>query len=205
MEGISRRNFMGWTAWTALGLGATRGLGAQEPVAANTAQAPDGAAGESSPALRAIDAFVQRHIREQGIPGLTLGLADRQGVIAARSYGQYDVKTGAALRPQDLFEIGSITKSITAAIIHQLAAEGRLSLDGDARPLLPETPWPMRESRSSNCSTMCRACPTMVRRTRRSGGCGSATNPASTGGIRTLVMCFSAELPSAPAARRCDN
>ena len=78
MEGISRRGFLGWTAWTALGLGASRVLGAQGPAAA------EAAGGEPSPALRAIDAFVERHRREWGIPGLTLGLADRQGMIAAR-------------------------------------------------------------------------------------------------------------------------
>jgi CubicO group peptidase (beta-lactamase class C family) len=143
MEGISRRNFMGWTAWTAVGLGVApvlgaQDLGAQEPGAAQAPAAPDAAAGETSPALRAIDAFVQRHIREQGIPGLTLGLADRKGVIAARSYGQYDVKTGAALRPQDLFEIGSITKSFVGIALLQLRDEGKLDLH---RPVTDYVPW----------------------------------------------------------------
>jgi len=148
MEGISRRNFMGWTAWTAVGLGVApvlgaQDLGAQEPGAAKAAQVSDAAAGETSPALRAIDAFVQRHIREQGIPGLTLGLADRKGVIAARSYGQYDVKTGAALRPQDLFEIGSITKSFVGIALLQLRDEGKLDLD---RPIREYLPWLRVES-----------------------------------------------------------
>jgi len=133
MEGCSRRNFLGWTAGTALGLGAGRLLG----MPGLRAAAGDTAEGEASPALRAIDAFVERHRREMGLPGLTLGLAGRNGVIAARSYGQYDVKTGALLRPQDLFEIGSITKSFVGIALLQLREEGKLDLGRPVREVLP--------------------------------------------------------------------
>jgi D-alanyl-D-alanine carboxypeptidase len=143
MEGISRRGFLGWSAWTAAGLG-TGGMpalaapAATAPAAAKTGGGGAPAGPESSAALRAIDAFCERHRREYGLPGLTLGLAGRDGTIAVRSYGQYDVKTGAALRPQDLFEIGSISKSFTAIALLQLAEEGKLRLD---RPIMELLPW----------------------------------------------------------------
>ena len=137
MESISRRGFLGWTAWTALGLGAGRVLGVPGLEAAEPAQ------GEPSPALRAIDPFVERHRREMGIPGLTLGLADRQGVVAARTYGHSDIKTGLPLTPQNLFEIGSITKSFTGIALLQLRQEGKLDLD---RPVREYLPWLRIES-----------------------------------------------------------
>lgn len=137
MEGISRRGFLGWTAWTAVGLGAARVSGASMPPwwqgpAASPAPAPAG----SGP-VEAIDAFVERHRREMGVPGLTLGLAGRDGVIAVRTYGHADVKTGAPVRPENLFEIGSITKSFVAIALLQLRDEGRLDLGRPIRELLP--------------------------------------------------------------------
>jgi D-alanyl-D-alanine carboxypeptidase len=137
MDGVSRRGFLGWTAWTALGLGAGRVLGVPGLEAAEPAQ------GEPSPALRAIDPFVERHRREMGIPGLTLGLADRRGVVAARTYGHSDIKTGLPLTPQNLFEIGSITKSFTGIALLQLRQEGKLDLD---RPVREYLPWLRIES-----------------------------------------------------------
>lgn len=137
MEGVTRRGFLGWSAWTTLGLGAGRILGAPGLVAQEAAQA------EPTPALRAIDTFVERHRREMGIPGLTLGLADRQGVIAARTYGHADIKTGLPLTPKDLFEIGSITKSFVGIALLQLREEGKLDLD---RPIREYLPWLRIES-----------------------------------------------------------
>jgi CubicO group peptidase (beta-lactamase class C family) len=137
MEGVTRRGFLGWSAWTALGLGAGRVLGAPGLLAQEAAQ------GAPSAALRALDEFVERHRREMGIPGLTLGLADRNGVVAAKTYGHADVKTGLPLTPQHLFEIGSITKSFVGLALLQLREEGKLDLD---RPIREYLPWLRIES-----------------------------------------------------------
>jgi CubicO group peptidase (beta-lactamase class C family) len=109
MHPITRRRFFDLTAKATLGLGAARVLG---PFAV--------LADELAPGIREIDAFVERHIREMGAPGLTLGLADRNGPIAVRTYGHTDVKTGRPVSPDDLFEIGSITKSFVALCLLQL-------------------------------------------------------------------------------------
>ena len=137
MEGVTRRGFLGWTAWTALGLGAGRILGAPG------LSAQEAAAVEPSAALRTLDTFIERHCREMGIPGLTLGLADRKGVIAAKTYGHADIKTGLPLTPQHLFEIGSITKSFVGLTLLQLREEGKLDLD---RPVREYLPWLRIES-----------------------------------------------------------
>ncbi|HEV2853788.1 MAG TPA: serine hydrolase [Thermoanaerobaculia bacterium] len=141
MEGISRRGFLGWTAWTALGVGARGVLGAQGPGAAPPADTT--AKGDTSPALRALDAFVERHRKEWGLPGLTLGLAGRQGTVAVRTYGHADIKTGLPLTPQNLFEIGSISKSFVGLTLLQLREEGKLDLN---RPVREYLPWLRIES-----------------------------------------------------------
>src|SRR5215218_5168357 len=135
MQAISRRRFFDLTAKATLGLGAARVLG---PFGATPAVADD-----SAPGIREIDAFVNRHIREMGAPGLTLGLADRNGVIAVRTYGYTDIKTGRPVAPDDLFEIGSITKSFTALSLLQLREQGKLDLN---RPIREYLPWLRIES-----------------------------------------------------------
>ncbi|HEX3129932.1 MAG TPA: serine hydrolase domain-containing protein, partial [Thermoanaerobaculia bacterium] len=126
MQEISRRSFLG----TAAVLGAGRVLGF--PMLA-TAEATG-----AIPAISAIDAFVSRHIRERGAPGLILGLADRDNVLATRTYGHRDVKTGQPVGPDDVFEIGSITKSFIAISLLQLREAGKLDLD---RPIREYLPW----------------------------------------------------------------
>lgn len=132
MHPITRRRLFDLTAKTALGLGAARVLGPLNVLGDETA-----------PGLREIDAFVQRHIREQGAPGLTLGLADRRGPIAVRTYGHTDVKTGRPVSPDDLFEIGSITKSFVGLCLLQLREQGKLDLN---RPIREYLPWLRIES-----------------------------------------------------------
>jgi CubicO group peptidase (beta-lactamase class C family) len=133
MQSITRRRFFDLTAKATLGLGAARVLGPFSLLA-----------DEPAPGIREIDAFVERHIREMGAPGLTLGLADRNGPIAVRTYGHTDVKTGRPVSPDDLFEIGSITKSFVALCALQLREQGKLDLD---RPIREYLPWLRIESK----------------------------------------------------------
>ncbi|MFC9912005.1 serine hydrolase domain-containing protein [Streptomyces sp. NPDC059862] len=51
--------------------------------------------------------------------------------------GVRDVKTGAPALEKARFRAGSTTKIVTAAIVLQLAAEGRISLDGTVQQYLP--------------------------------------------------------------------
>lgn len=132
MSSITRRRFFDLTAKTALGLGAARLL--PLPLAAQ----------ETAPGVREIDAYVQRHLREMGAPGLTLGLADRNGPIAVRTYGHTDVKKGRPVSPDDLFEIGSISKCFVGLCLLQLREAGKLDLD---RPIREYLPWLRIESR----------------------------------------------------------
>ncbi|POX50236.1 serine hydrolase [Streptomyces sp. Ru72] len=51
--------------------------------------------------------------------------------------GVRDVRTGAPALANARFRAGSVTKVVTAAIVLQLAAEGRISLDGTVQQYLP--------------------------------------------------------------------
>ncbi len=93
-------------------------------------------------ALAAIGDYTEVHRRFFTLPAVTLSVATPDGWSTTIDRGFADLDTRRPIAAGTLFQIGSITKSITAAVIHQLAAEGKLRLDGDARPLLPDAPWP---------------------------------------------------------------
>jgi D-alanyl-D-alanine carboxypeptidase len=130
-EGLSRRELLAWSAATA-GLARLPLLAAEPPI--HTQGRPPAAL---APAFATIDAFVTRHLKEEGLPGLSHGLSSREGVLRAAAYGLRDVKAGEPLRTSDLFEIGSITKSFVALCCLQLREEGRLDLERPVRDYLP--------------------------------------------------------------------
>ena len=55
-----------------------------------------------------LDRFVAQCMERAGTPGLALALTDRNGLVRVSSYGYADVAARIAVRPETLFEIGSI-------------------------------------------------------------------------------------------------
>jgi D-alanyl-D-alanine carboxypeptidase len=89
-------------------------------------------------AYQRLDQFIARHMADVGAPGMTLALADRNGLLRSSQYGFADVKAAVKVTPQTLFEIGSISKSFVAIAALQLAEEGKLDLD---KPVTGYLPW----------------------------------------------------------------
>src|SRR5689334_2041499 len=90
------------------------------------------------PVFARLDEFIARHMREQGAPGLTLALANRDGLIRVSTYGYADTKAGLRVVPETMFEIGSISKSFVSLALLQLRDEGKLDLD---KPIVDYLPW----------------------------------------------------------------
>ena len=77
----------------------------------------------SDGALAAIDDAARVAMERARIPGLTLGLTDRDGVLLIRTYGFAELASRRPVTPETLFEIGSIGKTFTAVAILQLRDE----------------------------------------------------------------------------------
>jgi D-alanyl-D-alanine carboxypeptidase len=88
-------------------------------------------------ALAAIRAHGEEHVRAFDLPGLTLGLTTPDGFATVLNFGFANRDRRSAIAPDTLFQIGSISKSMTATVIHQLAAEGKLKLSDRVSALLP--------------------------------------------------------------------
>jgi CubicO group peptidase (beta-lactamase class C family) len=89
-------------------------------------------------ALARLDEFIERHMAETGAPGMTLTLTNRWGGGRLSTYGFADTKAGARVRPETLFEIGSISKSFAAVALLQMHDQGRVDLH---RPVAEYLPW----------------------------------------------------------------
>src|SRR5215212_7921379 len=90
------------------------------------------------PVFTRLDEFIVRHMRETGVPGMTLALANRDGLIRVSTYGYADTKAGSRVVPETMFEIGSISKSFVGLALMQLRDEGKLDLN---KPIVEYLPW----------------------------------------------------------------
>jgi D-alanyl-D-alanine carboxypeptidase len=95
------------------------------------------AVGVSEPfVVAAADAIAAAALAE-GVPSVTIAV--RKGTsLFTRSYGVFDVETGAEARPGSVYQIASVSKQFTAAAIMRLVEDGRLALDERAGLYLPE-------------------------------------------------------------------
>ncbi|TMK80967.1 MAG: beta-lactamase family protein [Actinobacteria bacterium] len=84
-----------------------------------------------------LDRFVAQCMERAGTPGLALALTDRNGLVRVSSYGYADVAARIAVRPETLFEIGSIGKCFTAIAVMQAAQEGHVDLHAPVTDYLP--------------------------------------------------------------------
>ncbi|MBO7317906.1 MAG: serine hydrolase, partial [Bacteroidales bacterium] len=84
--------------------------------------------------IAAIDSFINHiELHNQGIGSVSV--AHNGKVLYTRHYGQKAVPTAPLC-----YQIGSITKTFTATLIHRLCNKGLLSLDTTLDTFFPEVP-----------------------------------------------------------------
>jgi len=89
-------------------------------------------------AFARLDHFVPDYLQSMNAPGLTLCLADADGVQRVCSYGFDELTQRTPLGSGKLFQIGSISKSFLGLCLMQLRDEGKLDLH---RPIQEYLPW----------------------------------------------------------------
>ena len=73
--------------------------------------------------------YIEQHRAAWGLPGMTVALVTRDGYEAVVTAGFADLEKTIPVRPDHLFQIGSISKMFTALAAWSLIDEGRLSPD----------------------------------------------------------------------------
>lgn len=97
-----------------------------------------GPATAEPPSLKAILLpVVTEQMSKMGIPGLIVSVQTPDRGAWQAALGVSDVATRAPMDVADHVRVGSITKSMTATVILQLAQDGRLRLDDPLQPFFP--------------------------------------------------------------------
>jgi CubicO group peptidase (beta-lactamase class C family) len=93
-----------------------------------------------------VDDYVREQMRLRHIPGLALAVAREGRAIKESGYGLANVELEVPVTPVTVFEIGSISKQITATAIMMLAEEGKVSLNDRISKYIAESPQSWRSA-----------------------------------------------------------
>jgi CubicO group peptidase (beta-lactamase class C family) len=82
----------------------------------------------ATPATDEVARTVRAEIEKQKIPGLALLVARRGVTIRAEGYGLSNVELGVSVKPETIFQSGSVGKQFTATAVMMLVEEGKIGL-----------------------------------------------------------------------------
>jgi CubicO group peptidase (beta-lactamase class C family) len=93
-----------------------------------------------SPLVTQLDRLLATAQAEQRMPSVSACVFRDGEIVWERVLGVADVATSRAATTDDVYRIGSITKTFTAVLVMQLVGEGRVDLEAPLRAYLPEAP-----------------------------------------------------------------
>ncbi len=95
-----------------------------------------------------ISEFAEQVMEQWKIPGMSLAVAHKGDIVLLEGYGVKKLGqnvrrngTDAAVTPQTVFHIGSMTKAFTAAVLASLVDQGLLSWNTPVKEILPDFDW----------------------------------------------------------------
>jgi CubicO group peptidase (beta-lactamase class C family) len=76
-----------------------------------------------------VDDYIRAEMQTQQIPGLSLAVIRNGEIVIARGYGMANVEHQVPVKPETIFQSGSMGKQFTATAVMMLVEEGKISLD----------------------------------------------------------------------------
>jgi len=98
----------------------------------------------SADTLGRVDEFVRAEMAREKVPGVAVAVVDHGKVVKAEGYGYANVEHDVPVRPETVFQSGSLGKQFTAATVMTLVEEGKLALDDPIAKYFPEAPAAFR-------------------------------------------------------------
>jgi CubicO group peptidase (beta-lactamase class C family) len=87
-----------------------------------------------------VDDYIHSEMQKRQIPGLAL-LVIRDGqIVKAQGYGFSNVELQVPVKPETIFQSGSVGKQFTATAVMMLVEEGKLSLGDPLMKFFPDAP-----------------------------------------------------------------
>jgi CubicO group peptidase (beta-lactamase class C family) len=87
-----------------------------------------------------VDKYVETQMKQQRMPGLALAVVKDGKVVLAKGYGLANVEHNVPVKPETIFQSGSVGKQFTATAVMMLVEEGKLALDDRISKYLKHAP-----------------------------------------------------------------
>lgn len=107
--------------------------------------AVSGAMGQSEESNVAVDAYVKAEMERQHIPGLSLLVVRDGKIVKAEGFGLANVELQVPVKPETIFQSGSVGKQFTATAVMMLVEEGKISLDDPLTKFFADAPASWKE------------------------------------------------------------
>jgi len=88
--------------------------------------------------LHDLDAFIARALKEYQVPGAAIAVVQDGKVVMAKGYGVRNITKPGAVDEHTIFQLASVTKSLTGAAAASVVDEGKLNWDTPIFNYLPE-------------------------------------------------------------------
>jgi uncharacterized protein (TIGR03435 family) len=90
--------------------------------------------------ISSIDRSVSEEMAHQHIPDLAVGIYHRGQILLAKGYGLSNVELNVPVRPETIFQSGSVGKQFVSAAVMMLVEEGKVGLDDSIVKYFPNAP-----------------------------------------------------------------
>ena len=87
-----------------------------------------------------VDKFIEAELARQKIPGVSLAVVMDGKPLIVKGYGLANVEHRVPVKPETIFQSGSVGKQFTAAAVMLLSEEGRIVLDEKIGKYLSDSP-----------------------------------------------------------------
>lgn len=87
-----------------------------------------------------IDSLIVKEFKDQKGPGGVFMVAHHGKTIYQKAFGKANLELSADLTPENVFELGSMTKQFTAVAILMLEEQGKLSVKDPISKYIPDYP-----------------------------------------------------------------
>ena len=87
-----------------------------------------------------VDDYVQAEMKAQQIPGLSVAVIKNGQIILAKGYGFANLEHQVPVKPETIFQSGSMGKQFTATAVMMLMEDGKLTIDDKISKYFPDSP-----------------------------------------------------------------
>jgi CubicO group peptidase (beta-lactamase class C family) len=87
-----------------------------------------------------VETYVKSEMDRQHIPGLALLVSRNGKIVRAQGFGFSNLEHRVVVKPETIFQSGSVGKQFTATAVMMLVEEGKVGLDDSITKYLPEAP-----------------------------------------------------------------